>query len=414
MANLLDLLGEQHRRIPLPERLRPRHLDEFIGQQALLGEGAPLGSLFRNRSLTSLIFWGPPGIGKTSLARLIAENSGARFIQLSAVSSGVADLRKVVETAKETLNLSQQQTVLFIDEIHRYNKAQQDALLPYVEDGTLFLIGATTENPSFNVISALLSRLLVVPLDALQQADILLLVQRGVAALGNVTIDSEGIAFIVNQANGDGRSALNLLEVAYQCAPMAGGNRSITLHLLGQLSRQGRILYDRDGDGHYDHASAYQKSMRGSDPDAAIYWLGKMIAGGEDPRFIARRLVITASEDVGNADPMALLLAIGAAEAVEKLGLPEARIPLAQATIYVAQAAKSNQAILAIDKALGDIRHHGKSFPVPPHLRDTHYKGASQYGHGVGYRYSPDHPGVEQTFFPEPLAGTRYVKDLPG
>lgn len=412
MTNLLDLLGEKSKRTPLPEQLRPKTLDEFVGQTAILGSNTPLKNLLDSKSVVSLILWGPPGIGKTSLARLVAENCDAHFMQLSAVSSGIADLRKVVEQAKETLNIAQKQTVLFIDEIHRYSKTQQDALLPYVEDGTLILIGATTENPSFQVIPALLSRLLVVRLEYLSREDIGRLIQRGIEKLGNLNIEPAAIEFIMNYANGDGRSALNLLETAYLCAPLLEEKRAITIELLEQLAQQGRLNYDRNGDAHYDHASAYQKSLRGSDPDAAIYWLAKMIASGEDPRFIARRLLVTASEDVGNADPMAFVLATHAAEAVERLGLPEARIPLAQATIYVAKAKKSNQAVTAIDHALNDIQRQGKSFPVPAHLRDAHYKDAKKYGHGVGYIYSHEQPEAEQAFLPAELLGTQYVKDV--
>jgi putative ATPase len=360
-------------------------------------------------SLTSLIFWGPPGVGKTTLARLIANHASARFIELSAVSSGIADLRKAVESAKETLNLEQRQTVLFIDEIHRYSKTQQDALLPYVENGTITLIGSTTENPSFQVIPALLSRLLVVRLNYLERDDIRCLLQRGLTCLQPVEVPDDAMQFIVDYANGDGRSALTLLETAWQCAPLKDNMRCITVEHLEQLAQQNRLNYDRQGDEHYDHASAYQKSMRGSDADAALYWLGKMIAAGEDPRFIARRLMVTASEDVGNADPMALLIAVSAAQAVETLGLPEGRIPLAQATLYVAQAPKSNQTVCAIDRVLDDIRRCGKSYPVPLHLRDTHYQGASAYGHGMGYTYTHDQPDRPQTFLPDALIGTRYV-----
>ncbi len=413
MGNLLDLLGEQHKRTPLPELLRPKTLSDFVGQQSVLGAHAPLRNLIESQSLTSLIFWGPPGVGKTTLARLIAENSKAQFIQLSAVSSGIADLRKVMEQAREALIYSQRQTVLFIDEIHRYNKTQQDALLPYVEDGTVYLIGATTENPSFNVVPALLSRLLIVRLDYLGREDIARLISRGIQQLGNADVEEDAVEYIINYANGDGRSALTLLESAYVCAPMAENRRGIDVALLEQLAQQGRLNYDRDGDAHYDHASAYQKSMRGSDADAAIYWMAKMIASGEDPRFIARRLVVTASEDVGNADPMALLLANAAADAVERIGLPEARIPLAQATIYVAKARKSNQSVAAVNAAMSDIERKGKNFPVPSHLRDAHYKDAkTKYGHGVGYIYSHEHPDAEQHFLPQPLIGTRYVKDI--
>lgn len=409
MSSLLDLIGDKARRVPLAETLRPKTLAEYVGQSDVLGDGMPLRNMIENKELTSLILWGPPGVGKTTLARIIAEHSGAQFIELSAVSSGIADVRRVVESAQEALNFYQKPTVIFIDEIHRYSKTQQDALLPHVENGTLTLIGSTTENPSFQVISALLSRVLIVRLGFLSRDEVRTLLLRGVVALDLLPLDDSTLGFLIDYANGDGRSALNLLQAASVCAPLVSGQKQLTLELLEQLAQQNRLNYDRQGDEHYDHASAFQKSLRGSDPDAALYWLAKMIAGGEDPRFIARRLVITASEDVGNAAPTALVLANAAAQAAERLGFPEARIPLAQATIYIAKAPKSNAAICAIDAALADIQRHGKSFPVPPHLRDGHYKDAKAYGYGVGYVYSHDHPEVPQTFLPEPLIGTKYV-----
>ncbi|MCA9789256.1 MAG: replication-associated recombination protein A, partial [Cyanobacteria bacterium HKST-UBA05] len=291
----------------------------------------------------------------------------------------------------------------------------QDALLPHVEQGTLYLIGATTENPSFQVVPALLSRMLLVRLTYLSRPDVLALIGRAVATLGNTQLDEDAAGFLADYANGDGRSALMLLDIAWQSAPVdAQANRHITVGLLEQLAQQNRLNYDRQGDEHYDHASAFQKSLRGGDADAAIYWLAKMIVGGEDPRFIARRLIVTAAEDVGNAAPFALTLALNAAEAAERLGWPEARIPLAQAVIYIAKARKSNQAIVAIDRAMADISRHGKSFPVPMHLRDSHYKDAKeQYGHGVGYLYSHEHPDTPQAFLPDELAGTVYVDPLP-
>lgn len=422
--NLLDLLADQNRKLPLAEALRPKTLADFLGQTAVIGEGMPLRNLIETRQLTSLLFWGPPGVGKTTLARIIAQNSEARFVELSAVNTGLKELREAVSQAEEALKFSGQQTVIFIDEIHRYSKTQQDAILPVVENGTIVLMGATTENPSFQVIPPLLSRLLIVRLGMLTREQMLILLRRGVQYFKNLEIDAESLEFLVNYANGDGRSALNLLEIAYKCAPVKSSpapfqegrestgidRKVIKPELLEKLAQQNRLNYDQQGDAHYDHASAYQKSMRGSDPDAALYWLGKMIAAGEDPRFIARRLMVTASEDVGLADPIAFILAMQAAAAVERLGMPEGRIPLAQATIYVATAPKSNQAICAIDAVLSDILKHGKSYAVPPHLRDSHYADAKSYGHGIGYVYSHDHPEVPQTFLPPELTGTRYFQ----
>jgi putative ATPase len=413
--NLLDVLAEQNRRIPLAEALRPKTLEDYLGQAEVVGEGTPLRNLFEAKNLISLILWGPPGVGKTTLARIIAQNSNAQFLELSAVNTGIKELREAVGQAEETLKISGNRTVVFIDEIHRYSKTQQDAILPHVENGTILLMGATTENPCFQVIPALLSRVLVVRLNYLGREQMTALIKRGMKHLGNLSLQREAMDFFIDYANGDGRSLLNLLEIAALCAPVEDGKRVIRVELLEQVAQQSRLNYDRQGDEHYDHASAYQKSMRGSDPDAALYWLGKMIAAGEDPRFIARRLLVTASEDIGLADPMALLLAQSAAEAVERLGMPEGRIPLAHATVYCARAKKSNHAKAAIDEVLSDIQRHGNSFPVPKHLRDSHYKGAEAFGHGVGYIYSHDHPDAPQTFLPDELVGKRYLApEAPG
>jgi len=434
--SLFDQQAQMSRQTPLAELMRPQTLGDVLGQEKVLGPGTPLRNLAENRQLIPLIFWGVPGIGKTTLARILAQNSDASFIELSAVNSGLKELREAMAEAQETLRLSAKKTVVFIDEIHRYSKTQQDAILPYVENGTIVLMGATTENPSFQVAPALLSRLLVVRLEPLQRENIKTLIKKGVQFLGRsqgkISISLEGIGFIADYANGDARSALNLLETAYKCAPILSGSelktstenaslestetlktepvRVIELSLLEGIAQQNRLNYDQHGDEHYDHASAYQKSMRGSDADAAVYWLAKMIAGGEDPRFIARRLVVTASEDVGLADPQALQIALAAAEAVERLGLPEGRIPLAQATIYVAKAPKDNAAISAIDEALQDILKNGHSYSPPPHLKDSHYKDAKSYGFGVGYVYSHDRPEVQQDFLPPELSGRKYVK----
>lgn len=421
--NLLNLLAEQNRQTPLAEQMRPKSLDDYLGQESVLGAGTPLRNLIETRQLISLIFWGLPGVGKTTLARIIAHHSGAQFIELSAVNSGIKEVREAIQQAEESLKSSGAPTVVFIDEIHRYSKTQQDAILPFVENGTIILMGATTENPAFQVIPALLSRVLIVRLSPFSREHMKTLIKRGVVFLGKtrqkLTISREALGFIADYANGDGRSALNLLETAFKCAPLIKADqgeesRLIEVPLLEQLAQQNRLNYDRQGDEHYDHASAYQKSMRGGDADAAIYWLGKMLAGGEDPRFIARRLMITASEDVGLADPQAFQLAVAAAQAVEKLGLPEGRIPLAVATIYTANAPKSNTAIAAIDKALTDITRNGSSYPVPPHLRDAHYSGASGYGHGVDYIYTHDHPETPQTFLPPELLEKQYVQNKPG
>lgn len=419
--NLLDLLADRNRPVPLAEAMRPRTLDDVLGQEDVLGTGKPLRNLMESHQLAPLIFWGAPGVGKTTLARIIAQNSGARFIELSAVSSGIRELREAVAQAEESLRLSGAPTVVFIDEIHRYSKTQQDAMLPFVENGTILLMGATTENPSFQVIPALLSRVLIVRLKPLERAHLRTLIKRGVVFLGQsrgkVSISHEGIGFIIDYANGDARSAINLLEIAFKCAPIDNSQsepvRMIELDLLEGIAQQNRLNYDRQGDEHYDHASAYQKSMRGGDADAAIYWLGKMIAAGEDPRFIARRLVVTASEDVGLADPEAFRLAVAAADAVERLGLPEGRIPLALATIYTARAPKNNTAILAIDDALRDITTGGHAYSVPLHLRDSHYSGAAAYGHGKGYIYTHDNPDAPQDFLPVELSERRYVRMKP-
>jgi putative ATPase len=422
-GGLMDLLAQQNQLLPLAEVLRPSTLDQFLGQGTVLGSGKPLRNLIQGGQLTSMVLWGPPGVGKTTFARLLANHATAHFTQLSAVHSGVTDLRQAVSVAKDNWALTGQPTVLFLDEIHRYSKTQQDALLPHVENGTVVLIGATTENPSFQIVPALLSRVLLVRFNFLEAEHIETLLARGLVhlqqqAIQPLVLAPDVIPFIVAYANGDGRSALNLLELGNRCATLSPNPdgvpyKTITLTLLEQLVQQARLNYDRDGDGHYDIASAYQKSMRGSDENAALYWLGAMIAAGEDPRFIARRLMVTASEDVGMADPMALLLATSAAQATEKLGLPEARIPLAQATLYVARAPKNNQAIVAIDAVLHDIKTNGRFYPVPQHLKDAHYADAkTRYGHGVEYHYTHNAPQQAQTFLPDALLGKHYVPPL--
>lgn len=390
---------------PLAERMRPRTLDEFIGQGTIAQQ---LKSAVDSAQITSMIFYGPPGCGKTTLAKILAAQSDSKFHKLNAALSGVADIRAVISDADAQLRLNRRRTILFIDEIHRFNKSQQDVLLPYVEDGRLILIGATTENPFFEVNAALLSRVRLIRLTRLTVDDIIKVIRtalddpdRGL----DVSIDDQSIGIIADIANGDARMALNLLE---QCAAL---NVPITVETLKEIVGERVQLFDKKGDNHYDLISALIKSMRGSDPDAAIHYLAKLINGGEDINFIARRIVICAAEDVGNAAPMALVLANAAAQAAQFVGLPEARIILAQAVTYIASAPKSNAAYLAIDAALNDVRSRDCG-DVPIHLRDAHYKGAKALGHGKGYRYPHDFEDhfVEQQYLPTELSGTRYYR----
>lgn len=412
--SLFDILEDKAKIKPLADRVRPDSFEGFVGQTAIAGANSPLRRLLEASEPASMLFWGPPGCGKTTLARIIARVTNSNFKELSAVTSGVKDLKEIIAQAKDNLRFSGTRTILFIDEIHRYNKAQQDAILPHVENGTITLIGATTENPSFEIIPALRSRLQIVKLSKLAREDIQAIVlnslQDAKNGLGNLKINlpQESLDFIVTYSNGDARFALNLLESATKVANKATtGEIEVTTELLNKIIQQASMLYDKASDEHFDHLSAYQKSLRGSDPDAAIYWLAKMIAGGEDPRIIARRLLVCASEDVSNADPMAFVVANSAYQALEKLGMPEARIPLAQATIYVALAPKSNSAICAIDKALDDIAK-GKAYSVPLHLKDAHYKDAKKYGHGVDYIYSHSKPDYNQQFLPDELKDVKY------
>lgn len=403
---------------PLASRMRPRSLDEFVGQEHILGPGKALRRAIETDRLSSVLFWGPPGCGKSTLAFVIAHTTHCHFENYSAVTSGVAEMRKVIQAAQERRATTGQRTLLFVDELHRFNKAQQDAFLPHVESGTVSLIGATTENPYFSINSPLLSRARVFRFEALSAEQIEELLRRALAdkerGLGGLPVEMapEALAHLADMAGGDGRTALNALEVAVMLAsPDEDGVRRVTLALVEEAMQQRAIIYDRDGDSHYDVVSAYIKSMRGSDPDAALYWLARMLAAGEDPRFIARRLVIQAAEDIGNADPMALVVATAAAQAVQLVGMPEGRIPLAEATIYLATAPKSNASYVAISRALADVEEKGPA-PVPLHLRDASYRGARAMGHGKGYRYPHDYPGgwVDQEYVPEGTLRRRYYE----
>ena len=383
---------------PLAARMRPANLAEYVGQTHILGPGCLLRRAIEADRIQSLIFYGPPGTGKTSLAQIIAGHTKNRFEKLSGVESNVADMRRVLAAAANRLENTGQPTLLFIDEIHRFNKSQQDVLLPDVESGVIRLVGATTHNPFFFVNSPLVSRSQIFELRPLSEEEILALFERALKdeqrGLGfrRIEVEPEALRHLARVADGDARKALNALEIAaLTTPPSADGIVRIGLKVAEESIQKKAIVYDGDGDAHYDTASAFIKSMRGSDPDAALYWLAKMIHAGEDPRFITRRIVICAAEDVGLADPMALVLATAAHSAAEFVGWPEARIPIAEAVIYIATANKSNTAILAIDAALEDVRQ-GRTLPVPASLRDGHYAGAKRLGHGQGYQYAHDHP----------------------
>lgn len=410
MANLFTELENINKQTPLAELLRPQTLEDFLGLSNVVSSNSPILNLLKTNRLFSLILWGTPGCGKTTLARLIATKTNANFIEISAVTSGVKDIKEAVENAKEALRVGTK-TILFIDEIHRYSKTQQDALLPHLENGTLFLIGSTTENPSFQVVPALLSRVQVVRLNSIDDNSMERIIKKGFAYLAKnyLPMDCEtgAIDFIINLARGDARYALNIVENAYFASDLTDNRRNLTVEIIESICQKRNTRYSQQE--HYDCASAFQKSLRGSDPDASIYYLAKMIVSGEDPRFIAKRLIVCASEDVGLADPMALNIAVNAYKAVELLGLPEGRIPLAQAVIYVAKAPKSNEAICAIDEAISDIEN-GKDYPPPMHLRDAHYKDAQKYGFGVGYVYSHNAPDVKQQFLPDELINKKYTR----
>jgi len=389
---------------PLAQRLRPRTLDEFVGQQHVLGEGSALRLAIAEDRVRSSIFYGPPGSGKTTLARIVAASTGAAFEELSAVSATVKDVREVLARARERLGTSGKRTILFLDEIHRFNKAQQDALLPAVEEGLLTLIGATTENPYYEVNSALLSRSQVYELESLSPDDLAVVVRRGAEELG-ASVTDEMVDLIVRRAGGDARSALNIVELAHETAHGA----PISEENVEDAARKRPVIYDKNADAHYDFTSAFIKSMRGSDPQASVYYLAAMLEGGEDARFIARRMIVLASEDIGNADPRALLVAVAAAQAVEHVGLPEARLNLAQAAIYLANAPKSNASYRAIKEATADVQEHGNVKP-PKALRDGSYYGR-RLGHGEGYIYPHDDPaGFEVDNLPDELKGRVYYR----
>ena len=412
MVDLFSGLIEQNKQIPLAELLRPKTLDEFLGQSNVISKNSPLMNLIKSQRLFSLILWGTPGCGKTTLARLIANQVNANFVELSAVSSGIKDIKDTVAQANECLKAGQK-TILFIDEIHRYSKTQQDVLLPYIEDGTFYLIGSTTENPSFQVAPALISRVQVIRLNSIDDGSMANIINKGFKYLEEhhqpLEYDEEVTKFIINNARGDARTALNMVENSYFSSNLSNNFRLLNVEILESITQKRNTRYSRQE--HYDFASAFQKSIRGGDPNASIYYLAKMIEAGEDPRFIARRLIVCASEDIGNADTNALNIALNAYKAVEILGLPEGRIPLAQAVIYVAKAPKSNQACMAIDRALADIES-GNDFPPPMHLRDSHYKDAKKYGFGVGYVYTHDNPEYNPQFMPDELKDKNYLENL--
>lgn len=407
----------QRREAPLAARMRPRTLDEFVGQEEIVGPGRLLRRAIEADRLTSLIFYGPPGTGKTTLAEIVARSTRSHFERLNAVTAGVADIRRVIGEAADRYRFYQQKTILFIDEIHRFNRSQQDALLPAVEEGRIVMIGATTENPLYEVNSPLISRSMIFRLQSLQTDSLKAIVKRAVAdverGLGDLKVElaADALEHLANIAGGDARIALNSLELAaLTTIPDPGsGTRRINAEIIADCIQQRPLIYDKNGQAHYDTISAFIKSMRGSDPDAAVYYLARMISAGEDPKFIARRMIVHAAEDVGNADPRALLVATAAAQAVEMVGLPEAQIPMAQAAIYIATAPKSNASCEAIHHAMAEVQNK-ENLAVPPHLRDSSHPGAAKMGDGVGYLYPHQYPGayVAQTYLPSNVAALRF------
>lgn len=408
----------QEKESPLAARMRPATLDEVVGQSHIIGKDKLLYRAIKADKISSVIFYGPPGTGKTTLAKVIANTTSAAFTQINATVAGKKDMEEVINQAKDTLAMYAKRTILFIDEIHRFNKSQQDYLLPFVEDGTIILIGATTENPYFEVNGALLSRSVIFELKPLEKSDIKELLKRAVydteKGMGSydAEIDEDALEFLADLSGGDARHALNAIELGIMTTDRsADGKIHITMEVAQECIQKRRVLYDKTGDNHYDTISAFIKSMRGSDPDAAVYYLAKMLYVGEEAAFIARRIMICAAEDVGNADPMALNVAVSASLAVERIGMPEAQIILAQAASYVACAPKSNAACNAIFAANEEVKRSG-NLPIPAHLQDAHYKGAAKLGHGTGYQYAHDYKNhyVEQQYLPYELTGKKFYE----
>ena len=415
--DLFEYMREQKKETesPLASRLRPTTLDEMVGQQHIIGKDKLLYRAIKADKLSSIILYGPPGTGKTTLAKVIANSTSAEFLQMNATSAGKKDMEDVIAKAKNNMGMFGKKTILFIDEIHRFNKGQQDYLLPFVEDGTIILIGATTENPYFEVNGALLSRSIIFELKSLEKEDIKTLIlravndtQKGMGAY-HAVIDEDALDFLADISNGDARAALTAVELGILTTERSGdGLIHITLSVASECIQKRVVKYDKSGDNHYDTVSAFIKSMRGSDPDAAVYYLARMLYAGEDIKFIARRIMICASEDVSNADPMALTVAVSAAQAVERIGMPEAQIILSQAVTYVATAPKSNASYIAIADAMASVKRTKTT--VPSHLQDAHYKGAQKLGHGTGYKYAHDYPHhyVEQQYLPDEIAGEKF------